>query len=470
MDFGLIRRNMLHNFSLQRTKKRNLFETLQRGKSAAMKQRTTKRGLAVLAAGAIAISLAACGSGAQPGGNNATGSATAWALTGGSEEAFQTSFDAWNKAHSDQQITPEWFANDAYKEKIRTAVGSGNAPTLIFSWAGGTLQDYVTNGNVADITDATKELMARVTPSVAANGQIDGKTYAVPNNQSQPVVMYYNKQVFDDAGVSVPTTFDELLEAVATFKGDGIIPISLAGQSKWPELMYIQYLTDRIGGPEVFQNILDGKEGAWSDPAVIEALTKIQQLVDAGAFGDNFGSVAADGSADTALVYTGKAAMILQGSWVYPDFVKAAPDLVDSGNLGFAPFPAVEGGKGDPTNVVGNPANFWSVSSSASAEAQKTATDYLSTEVLTDDQVQEFLDLGTVPPVTGLEDEIATKDSPYLEFVYGMVQDAPHFQLSWDQALPAAQGQALLDNLSLVFLEQQTPEQFADAMNATLSK
>ena len=49
-----------------------------------------------------------------------------------------------------------------------------------------------------------------------------------------------------------------------------------------------------------------------------------------------------------------------------------------------------------------------------------------------------------------------------------MVLDAPHFQLSWDQALPAAQSQALLDNLSQLFLGQIDPQQFSDAMDATL--
>jgi len=49
-----------------------------------------------------------------------------------------------------------------------------------------------------------------------------------------------------------------------------------------------------------------------------------------------------------------------------------------------------------------------------------------------------------------------------------MVKDAPHFQLSWDQALPSDQAQPLLDNLSRIFLGEITPEQFAEAMNATL--
>ncbi|MEX5713888.1 extracellular solute-binding protein [Parafrankia sp. FMc6] len=436
-----------------------------------MRRRTVRWSATLIAAGMLAVTAAGCGGGSTPGGSSSGGAtASAWALTGGSEEVFRSSFDRWNSQHPDARVAPEWFANDAYKEKIRTAVGSGNAPTMIFSWAGGTLADYARNGSVADITDKVGPLLDKVIPSVAANGQIDGKTYAVPNNQSAPVLLYYNQKVFDDAGVAVPKTYDDLLTASAKLSAKGVIPIALAGQSKWPELMFIQYLTDRIGGPEVFQRILDRTKDAWSDPAITEALTKIQELVDAGAFGDSYGSVAADSGADTALVYTGKAAMVLQGSWVYPDFLNNAPDFVTGGTLGYAAFPAITGGKGDPKNIVGNPANFWSVSSTASTEAQKTATDYLTTETFSDETIDEFLAVGAVPPLIGLEDKIAKADSPeYLSFVYDLVQDAPHFQLSWDQALPADQAQALLDNLAQIFLKQTTPQQFTTTMNATLN-
>lgn len=427
-----------------------------------------RRAAAVVAAVTVATALAACGGGRQPG-QAPEGQASAWALTGESGDVLGAQFDAWNEAHPDEQFAVEYFANDAYKEKIRTAVGAGNAPTLIYSWAGGTLEDYVANGRVVDLGDSAAALQERLIPSVADNGTVDGTTYAVPTTHSQPVVLYYNQEVLDAAGVEVPTTYDELLDAVGALGDEGVIPIALAGQSVWPELMWIQYLTDRIGGPEVFQAVLDGEEGAWSHPAIIEATTKITELVDAGAFGDTFGSVNADQNGDTALVQTGKAGFLLQGSWVYPDLVAGAPELVESGGLGYTSFPEVDGGAGDPANIVGNPSNFWSVSADASPEAQATAQEFIGTEVLDDDAVDDLLAIGTVPPVVGLEDKIAEQDdADYLSFVYGLVSDAPHFQLSWDQALPPAQAQELLDNLSGLFLGQLDPQQFSDAMDATL--
>jgi raffinose/stachyose/melibiose transport system substrate-binding protein len=432
-----------------------------------MKLGTRRRSLLALGATAPLVAAAsACGN--EPGGG--ADGATAWGLTGGAETAMRASFEAWNEANPDDRITAEYFANDAYKEKIRTAVGSGNAPTLIFGWAGATLVEYVENDQVVDLTDDAAALTDRLLPSVAATGMVDDRVYAVPNNQSQPIVLYSNNQVLESAGVQQPpTTWEEFLAAIEALKGADVIPVALAGQSIWPELMWLQYLADRVGGPDAFQRVLDAQEGAWSHPDMLRALGMITELVEVGAFGDSFASVVADAGADQALMYTGKAGMILQGSWIYPDIVTDAPDLVASGGLGYANFPSVPDGAGDPANIVGNPANYWSVSAGDPEAARQAATDYLAAAIYDDEHIESLLSIGAVPPVSGLEDRIAEQEGPeFLQFTYGMVRDAPNFQLSWDQALPASQAQEMLNNLSRLFLGEISPEAFASAMDDTL--
>jgi raffinose/stachyose/melibiose transport system substrate-binding protein len=430
---------------------------------------------AVIAASvAAALSLAACGGGKQPSGPGGAASASktgfsAWALTGGAETTMKNSFSTWTKENSSAPASVEFIANDAYKEKIRTAVGSGNAPTLIWSWAGGSLQDYVKNKNVVDLTDSTKELQSRLVPSILNTGKVDGKVYAVPNNNAQPVLMYYNMDVLKKAGITTPPkTYAELLDAVSKLKAAGVkTPISLAGQSLWPELMWIEYLLDRQAGTDVFDRILKGDKTAWSDPGMLEAMKKVQELVKAGAFGDKFGSVVADSNADAALLYTGKSAMLLQGAWVYGTFLTDAPDFVKSGKLGWGPFPAIEGGKGDPSNVYGNPANFWSVSAAASPEQQKAAIDYLNKAMFNESYVSDLVKDGMVPVTNDAAPKFKGSDQEkFLTYAYDMTANAKNFQLSWDQSLSAAQSQALLNNLGQLFLGRQTPEGYAKAMQA----
>lgn len=89
--------------------------------------------------------------------------------------------------------------------------------------------------------------------------------------------------------------------------------------------------------------------------------------------------------------------------------------------------------------------------------------------VFNEDYTNFLIEGGGVPPVAGLEDQLAqAEDADFLTMAYGMVRDAPHFQLSWDQALRADPAQELLTNLEQIFLLQITPEEFVTNMNATI--
>lgn len=439
-----------------------------------MKIQTLRKASAALVAGALAVTLAACGSAGPAGTAVSADSATMWGLTGGNEAVLKKSVDSWNSSHASETIKLDLFANDAYKTKVRTAVGAGQGPTFIYGWGGGVLKSYVDAGQVADLSDflaQNPDVKDRYLPSVLQNGVIDGKTYAIPNNNAQPVVLYFNKDLFDKIGAQPPKTWDELMALVPKFKAAGIAPFALGGQSKWPDLMWLEYLVDRIGGPQVFADIAANKPNAWSNPAVTEAVTKIQQLVDAGGFVNGFSSIAADSNADQALVYTGKAAMILQGGWIYQTLKKNAPDAIKNGKIGYTTFPTVAGGKGDPAGIVGNPSNFWSISSKATDAQKKAALDYIKTGMFNDENTQGLIDSGAVPVVKGIEGKLAASpDKDFLTFVYGMVKNAPSFTLSWDQALSPAQGDAMLANLDQIFLKKITPDQFASTMNATIGK
>jgi raffinose/stachyose/melibiose transport system substrate-binding protein len=157
--------------------------------------------------------------------------------------------------------------------------------------------------------------------------------------------------------------------------------------------------------------------------------------------------------------------MELMGTWEYANLVKAAPDFVKK-DLGYTAFPALPGGKGDPKSIVGNPSNFLSLNSAS--KHKSAALTYLKDYVLNDSQVDSYLAAGSVPPVNGLESELASTtsdDKRWLTFVYDLVQNSPTFQLSWDQALPSDQADPLLTNVDKSFLRQIEPERFGTNMS-----
>jgi raffinose/stachyose/melibiose transport system substrate-binding protein len=72
--------------------------------------------------------------------------------------------------------------------------------------------------------------------------------------------------------------------------------------------------------------------------------------------------------------------------------------------------------------------------------------------------------------VTGLDAQLAAApNGEWLVYNYNMAKNAPSFQLSWDQILSPGAAQAVLTNLSQVFLNQITPEAFSANMNKTLN-
>ena len=118
---------------------------------------------------------------------------------------------------------------------------------------------------------------------------------------------------------------------------------------------------------------------------------------------------------------------------------------------------------------MGNASNYWSISSDATKAQQEAAAAYLAGGNMTDAYIDDLLKGGGVPPVVGIEEKISASDNAeFLLDVYNMSKDAPAFTLSWDQAIAPAAADALLTNLDKVFLGQITPEEFADAMNATI--
>ncbi|WP_051865228.1 ABC transporter substrate-binding protein [Streptomyces griseus] len=415
--------------------------------------------LTATAATTLSVTVAGCGtsgsSTASP-----TGDADFWTLQDPTNPVQQAAVDTFNSTgHGKVSMTV--IATDGYKDKLRTAMGSSKMPGLFFNWGGGSLNDYVKAGKLVTLD---QPLEMHFLASALAAGKVDGKLVGIPCRGTQPVFLFYNKKVFADAGVKPPKTYAELTDLVKVFKKQGVTPFALAGSasSSWTELMWIEYLVDRLAGPELFQKIAGGDWSQWKDPAVLKTAQMIKGLVDSGAFGKNFGSVNYGPGGTSTLLNKGKAAMVLMGSWEYATQQSEAPDFAKNG-LGYVPFPSVAGGKGDPSNVVGNPTNYISVTTTAPKD---TAAAFLRT-TFSDSYVQGLVEKGEVP-VTSNASQFLDKapDPAYAKFQYDLVDGATTFTQSWDQALGLTLGTPLLTEIQKLFNGQSSPEQFVSAVLA----
>lgn len=420
------------------------------------------RWIAAAAAMVMAATLAGCGSGGAAGGGSTL---TAYVYGDDAVKVQQAAVDDFNKT-SDVKVELVSVPGAEYVNKLRTAMGSPDAPDIFFNWGGGSIKPYVDAAQIVDLSPYFRKdetLRQGFLPSVVQAGSLEGKIYGVPMRGMQPVMLFYNKSLFAQNGLQPPRTWEDLQKAVAALKAKKITPFALGGTDAWTQLMWLEYLLDRIGGPEVFKKIQNGDSSAWGDPAVLKAARTVEQLIDDGAFGKNFNSVSYSNGGAPALFAQGKAAMHLMGSWEYSTQLGKAPGFAKK-DLGWIAFPTVAGGTGDPGNVVGNPTNYWSVN--ARTKHKDAAIDFLKA-MGSKEYAKALVDNGDIPTTADAAQLLQNSPNPqFAEFQYEMVQRAPSFTLSWDQALEARKASPMLTEINKLFAGKSTPEQFVEALKA----
>jgi len=398
-------------------------------------------------------------------------SITVWFVDGGApvNNLLDATAKKFNNTHPGDHVTVDIIENTPYKEKLQLAMGANNPPTVFFTWGGGPLQQYINAGKVVNIGHTT--WLKKFLPASLGNCTLTVKKkssiWCVPVEGTGPVYFYYNKSLLQSTGIGTfPTTFDELTADIAKAKAAGVSLISLANESNWEGLMYLEYFTDRIGGPKVFQDILAGKANAWNNAAITGAVTDIQTLVKDGAFNTGFNSI--DFPASDPLVYSGKAVMQLMGSWDVSSILGESASFVTGGQLGQASFPAVSGGKGSPKDLAGNTVSgYLAIAKHSSSAEQQVALQFLSTMFETSSYASSLVSAGQVPVINGTGGLLSSSNiGSYLTAQYNDVKAAPFFQYSWDQSVPPAEAQPMLTNLGQIFDLTETPAQFVTNMDA----
>ncbi|MFF9486349.1 ABC transporter substrate-binding protein [Streptomyces sp. NPDC014676] len=412
----------------------------------------------------LALTLSACGDG-NGGASADDGKIHVLVYGDASNKVEKQLVDKFNET-SDVKVVLDTIPGADYQQKLQTIISTPQAPDVFFNWGGGSIKPFVKAGLLMPLDDFIKknpDLEDKFLPSVFNNAVVDGKPYGVPMRGTQPVLLFHNKAVLKKAGVQPPKTWDELLDAVGKLKDEGVTPIALGGGDVWPTQMWFQYLYDRIAGPELFAKAVGGDKSAWESPDSKKALNMIKELVDAGAFGENYDSVKYTNGGSVQLVAAGKAGFELMGSWYYSQQLTDHTEFAEK-DLGYTAFPAVAGGKGDPKNVAGNTNNYYSVMKKT--KHPEAVAEFLKL-MYSDDFVKAHLEIGNLPTTTNTDKFIETAGSPeYSRFQYDLVADAPSFQLSWDQAYPQKASSDLHKAVQQFFNGQLDTDGFIKAMQA----
>ena len=382
-------------------------------------------------------------------------------------ENWQNLANAFVKDHPDVSIEITVLENEAFKAKLATAMQSGSPPDIFQSWGGGVLKQYADAGLVQDLTPALAEngWGASFQPGPLSLYTFDGKSYGVPWDAGM-VGFWYNTALFKQAGIAQPpATWTELLDAVKKLKAANITPIGIGEKDKWPGHFWWVYLATRIGGKDAFLKAY-ARQGTFADKPFVDAGARLKELVDLQPFQNGFlGSSYGD---QQSIMGNGKAAMELMGQWAPTSNRGVATDVKSyDQNLGFFPFPTVEGGAGDPSDVLGGGDGF-----AVGKNAPKEAIDFV--RFLTSVETQTAMakaGLAVPPTVKGAETVLT---DPLIKEVVQRTGAAKYYQLYYDQYLPPAVGQAVNDATQGIFAGTASPDDVAktieEAAAAELTK
>ncbi len=371
--------------------------------------------------------------------------------------------DRFMAANPDVNVQVVPIQNDAYKTKIKVAMGAGEGPCVFPTWGGGPLYEYVKANQIIDLTPMLNQgnYKNRFLPASFSAITFSNKIYGVPVENVAISVFYYNKELFAKYNLKEPTTIDELTSVAKTLKANGITPFALGNKTKWTGSMYFMYLVDRLGGAKAFVAAATrAPGGSFQNPVFVQAGKILQDWVKAGYFNEGFNGLDYDSGQSRALLYSGKAAMELMGNWSSSIIPSENPDFAKK--VGIFPFPAMRAGAG-AQNVVGTVGdNYYSISSTC--KYPKEAFEMI--KFLIDDQaVAERIEADRIPPVKGV-----TPKNPDLKNIVKLVSEAPGTQLWYDQYLPPELGEAHKDTVQALMGLTMTPEQAAKVMEDTAKR
>lgn len=241
--------------------------------------------------------------------------------------AWNQAIEEFKKSHPGVKVEFEAKGFEQIQKTASMVLNSSNAPDLMeYNKGNATAGLLAKQGLLTDLTpQVTKNGWDKLlSPSVTTTSRYDakgvmgsGNWYGVPNFGEYTMV-YYNKDLFAQNGVKVPTTFDEFEQALAAFKAKGITPLANGG-AEYPAHQYLYQLAltkaDRswVDSFELYKGKADFHDAAWT-----YAANTLSDWVKKGYIAKTTSGAKAEDAGVSFI--SGKSPIFFSGSWWYGRF------------------------------------------------------------------------------------------------------------------------------------------------------
>jgi raffinose/stachyose/melibiose transport system substrate-binding protein len=293
------------------------------------------------------------------------------------------------------------------------------------------------------------------TPTIQDAGTYNGKVYSINLGRVSYSGIYYNKDLFAEYNVQVPTTWGELVSACETFAGADIPCMTAGGKDGWPIFVGAYGLIGAIYPDQeaLVEGLWTGSI-KWNDATSLEMWEKMkvytQNMVEEGASG-------IAGDAAPGRFASGAVAMFPGGTWYASAIESAEPDF----EWGFIPFPGSDSAD-DNKYIFGKYDQGWAI---AANTPHKDASIKYLTEFSDPENYEAFVNaVGFIPtqPGTTLDTQIGQEVAPYLA----------NFRVGFEQYWVAPKGAGQYANPWASYFQPfgtfDDPKELADRVQADL--
>ena len=252
-------------------------------------------------------------------------------------------------------ITVNFIATPDAETALFARIASGDIPDMMNTWP--TMLTYrmmMDDGMFVELSG--QPWFNRIPDHIQQLTQHNGRQYSVPVGMSAYGV-FYNQDIFAEHNLSIPTTWEEFMAVAQTLQDAGITPIALYGGQPGPigQMMerFVGIVEPNNDSDTFFRNVVQGTEDIWARPdlrVVGEMMLDVRRFSQLDVMGFNQDQAQAE-------FITGRAAMIIGGTWFNTAFLAAAPDF----GISVFPLPNPKGPFGLPFSVD----TAWSISTSA---------------------------------------------------------------------------------------------------------
>ncbi|KQP53926.1 ABC transporter substrate-binding protein [Agreia sp. Leaf283] len=353
----------------------------------------------------------------------------------------------------------------SYIQKYETLAAANKLPELFDTDATPFAQKLAKQGKMMDADALLKDLGVYDDYRPAAlNYQRfdDGSLYMVPF-EFQLEFFWYNKALFEQAGVEIPKTLDDIPAMCTKLRDAGITPIALDGQDQWPLERYMAYYPFRTAGPDYVQQLKKG-DAKLSDATGEQAVQWLSDLGSAGCFQDGFSST---GYSDAQASFTsGKAAVYNIGTWELNSLATDALDPSVRDDIDYFTLPVT-------ADSVTAENEYVSPSGIGMAVNTKTydplVRDFLSFALKRYPEV--YAATGALSPTTNVETTIPANATPLYQRAVDQANDVgEQTAMPWDTQLDPTSNTRLQQELTLLLQGEVDPDEFITTMDGVIAE